>query len=241
MSRESGASAEHPLLGMPRRDVVMTAALAVATAAVFVAVAVPSTRAHVQAIDSAFLRRMLAIRWGPLTGLAKVFNFVGFTVVMLPVRLAIAAFLVWRRRWWHLASLVSAVVVSEVLLGRLKALYDRPRPHGSLVHTTGASFPSGHAVAASVTAVAAVIALFPEGPRRYAWGAVAVAFALLMGLSRAYLSAHWLSDAVAGVLLGTTIALACAVTVHGIREALTRRAGEREAGGAYLKSNPLSL
>ena len=99
----------------------------------------------------------------------------------------------------------------EVAIGTLKALYDRPRALGSLVETSGASFPSGHAVAASVTAVAAVIALLPEGPRRYRWGAGAVAFSFLMGVSRTYLGAHWLSDAVAGVMLGTTIALGTAM------------------------------
>jgi membrane-associated phospholipid phosphatase len=203
---------------MPWRDLLTTALLALATAAIFVLVAVPSTRAHVQSLDDAFRRRMLAIRSRPLTAVARFLDLIGRTGVTLPVRLAIAGFLAWRRRWWHLASFVSAVIVSEVLLGRLKALYDRPRPPGSLVGTSGASFPSGHAVAASVTVVAAVIALFPEGAKRYAWGALAVAFSLLMGVSRAYLSAHWLSDAVAGVLLGTTIALVSAVTVHAVRQ-----------------------
>jgi undecaprenyl-diphosphatase len=74
--------------------------------------------------------------------------------------------------------------------------------------------------------VAAVIALLPEGPKRYAWGAAAVAFSMVMGLSRAYLGAHWLSDAVAGVLLGTTVALGTALVVHVIRE---RRVARRPA------------
>jgi membrane-associated phospholipid phosphatase len=50
-----------------------------------------------------------------------------------------------------------------------------------------------------------------------------VVFSLLMGLSRAYLAAHWLSDAVAGVLLGTTVALGTALVVHLIRERRLRR------------------
>jgi membrane-associated phospholipid phosphatase len=94
-----------------------------------------------------------------------------------------------------------------VLIGSLKGIYDRPRPPGSLVATSGASFPSGHAIAASVTVLAAVIALVPPGRRRVWWGAAAVAFSILMGLSRAYLAAHWLSDAAAGILLGTSCAL----------------------------------
>jgi membrane-associated phospholipid phosphatase len=113
----------------------------------------------------------------------------------------------------------------------------RARPPGSLVATTGSSFPSGHAVAASVTVVAAVIALFPEGNRRYVLGAVAAVFSLVMALSRAYLGAHWLSDAVAGVLLGTSIALCVALVVHVIRE---RGLGARNAAPRPVLDEPVA-
>ena len=209
---------EHPLLGMPQRDTVVTATLAVATVALFGLMATEAGRDLIQPIDDAFLRWMASLRTGGLTLIAKLFNLVGLTYVMAPVRVGIAAFLAIRRRWWHFAAFVSAIVVSEISIGTLKALYDRPRALGSLVETSGASFPSGHAVAASVTVVAAVIALVPEGPRRYRWGAVAVAFSSLMALSRAYLGAHWLSDAVAGVMLGTSIALGTALVTHRVRE-----------------------
>jgi membrane-associated phospholipid phosphatase len=209
---------EHPLLGMPRRDTVVTAVLAVATAALFALMATDPGRALIQPIDDAFLRWVRSVRTGWLTWIAKIFNLVGLTYVMTPVRIGVAALLAIRRRWWHFIAFVSAIVVSEISIGTLKALYDRPRALGSLVETSGASFPSGHAVAASVTAVAAVIALFPEGSRRYRWGAAAVAFSSVMGLSRAYLGAHWLSDAAAGVLLGTSIALGTALIVHRVRD-----------------------
>jgi len=75
------------------------------------------------------------------------------------VRIALAGLLALRRRWWHLAAFASAIVLSEALIGSLKGIYDRARPPGSMVATTNASFPSGHAIAASVTVVAAVIAL----------------------------------------------------------------------------------
>jgi undecaprenyl-diphosphatase len=88
---------------------------------------------------------------------------------------------------------------------------------GSLVVTTGTSFPSGHAVAAAVTVVAAVIALVPPGRRRAWWVLAAMAFSILMGLSRAYLGAHWLSDAVAGILLGTACAVVTALIVGQIQ------------------------
>ena len=214
---------EHPLLGMPGRDTIVTASFAIATATLFALMATEAGRDLIQPMDDAFLSWVTSFRTGWLTLIAKLFNLIGLTYVMAPIRVGIAAFLAIRRRWWHFVAFVSAIVVSEILVGTLKALYDRPRAVGSLVETSSASFPSGHAVAASVTAVAAVIALLPEGPRRYRWGAVAVAFSSLMALSRAYLGAHWLSDAVAGVLLGTSIALGTALVTHRVRERRTLR------------------
>ena len=208
---------EHPLLGMPRRDTMVTATLALATVSLFALMATEAGQHLIQPLDDAFLRWMVSLRTWWLTLVAMVFNLVGVTYVMAPIRLGIVAWLATQRRWWHFAAFLSAIVVSEISIGVLKALYDRPRALGSLVETSGSSFPSGHAVAASVTAVAAVIALLPEGSRRYRWGAVAVAFSSLMGLSRAYLGAHWLSDAVAGVLLGTSIALGTALVTHSVR------------------------
>jgi membrane-associated phospholipid phosphatase len=209
---------EHPLLGVFRRDAVTTAVLAVVTTVLFVLMAFHGPRASVQRVDDRWLRLMVNVRSGPLTAIAKVFNVLGLVYVIWSVRRLVAGFLAVKRRWWHLTAFVSAVVLSEAAIGTLKTVYDRPRPAGSLVEVSGGSFPSGHALAASATAVAIVIALLPEGPRRYWWGAVAVAFSLLMGLSRTYLAAHWLSDSIGGILLGTSIALGTAVIVHAIRE-----------------------
>ena len=154
--------------------------------------------------------------------------------VTLPARIALAGFLALRRRWWHLAAFAAAIVASEVLIGSLKGIYDRARPPGSLVATSGASFPSGHAIAASVTVVAAVIALVPAGRRRALWGAAAAAFSIVMGLSRAYLGAHWLSDAIAGIGLGTSCALVTALVTDQIQRRRSRgpllRRAARPAG-----------
>jgi hypothetical protein len=43
----------------------------------------------------------------------------------------------------HLGAFTAAIVLSEVLIGPLKDSYDRTRPPGSLVATTGASFRPG--------------------------------------------------------------------------------------------------
>jgi membrane-associated phospholipid phosphatase len=207
----AAAPEEHPLLASPRRTALLTAGVMALTAVVFALVADHGALAGIQRLDDAWLRLMISGRTPALTVIAKVFNVLGLVYVTLPVRIAVAGFLALRRRWWQLAAFTTAVVASEVLIGPLKGIYDRVRPPGSLVATSGASFPSGHAIAASVTAVAAVIALVPPGRRRTLWSAAAVAFSILMGLSRAYLGAHWLSDATAGILLGTSCALLTAL------------------------------
>jgi undecaprenyl-diphosphatase len=70
--------------------------------------------------------------------------------------------------------------------------------------------------------VAAVIALVPAG-RRTPWALAAALFSILMGLSRAYLGAHWLSDAAAGLLLGTSCALLTALLVSWLQLWRSRR------------------
>jgi len=227
LSRQAAAAREeHPLVASPGRDIAVTVVFLVLTAFVFAAAGDHSALAHIQRIDDSWLRLNVANRSAPVTVIAKFFNLLGLVYVTLPVRIAIAGYLALRRRWWHFAAFVAAIVLSEVLIGTLKGIYDRARPPGSLVATSGASFPSGHSIAASVTIVAAVIALVPPGRRRVWWGAGAVAFSVLMAASRAYLAAHWLSDAVAGILLGTSCALLAALVVGAFQRRWGRHGPE---------------
>jgi membrane-associated phospholipid phosphatase len=235
MTRATAARPEEDaLIGRPRKAALLTAAVVAATVVVFALVADHGVLARIQRVDDAWLRLMISGRAAPLTAIAKVLNVLGLVYVTLPVRIALAGFLALRHRWWHLTAFAAAIAASEVLIGWLKGGYDRARPPGSLVTTSGASFPSGHAIAASVTVLAAVIALVPAGRRRIWWGAAAAAFSIVMGLSRAYLGAHWLSDAIAGIGLGTSCALVMALVTDQFqrrrnREPLRRRA-PRPAG-----------
>src|SRR6266511_1320842 len=126
----TGNEHEHALLDNQPRDRAVAAALGFLTVAIFMLVAVPSTRDIVQRVDDGFLRWVLDHRAAWLTSLAKVFNVIGSVKVMLPVRILAVGFLAFRRRWWHVAAFVSAVVLSEVAIGVLKAAYHRPDLRG---------------------------------------------------------------------------------------------------------------
>ena len=91
----------------------------------------------------------------------------------------------------------------------VKPLVARPRPYtweGSVFqqywielgkHTeSDKSFPSGHMTAA----MAASTAVFLRGKRKISW--TAFLFAIAMGISRIYLSVHYATDVLGGVLTG---------------------------------------
>jgi len=100
-------------------------------------------------------------------------------------------------------GLAGGVFLSE----GLKALFDRPRPPAAyqVVETLNASFPSGHALLATVFYLSVGVMLTRAFPRNrmkaYTLGC-AVVLVLLIGLTRIYLGAHWASDVAAGWGIG---------------------------------------
>lgn len=182
----------------------------------FLALAIPVTEDLVQSFDDVVNRWAVSAEWDPAVTIAKVLDFIGSSFVTWPLVLVVAAWLAWRRRWEALATWVSAMALSQILIGPVKNLYMRVRPPQPLVETTSWSFPSGHSVATATIAIAAVIVLVKAGPKRRNLEMLAAAFAVVMALSRVYLRAHWLTDVAAGVALGAAVAILCAATMHRI-------------------------
>ena len=149
-----------------------------------------------------------------LTVLARILNILGGGAFNIPFRaIALAVLIFVLRRYRHAIAFAITWVLSEALMTALKITIDRTRPPDGLVTTNGSSFPSGHSVAGAAIGISLVIAFLPAGHRRRVWEWMAAGFAFLMGLSRVYLNAHWLSDATTGVFLGAGVALTVAAVV----------------------------
>lgn len=213
------------MLKNPRRTLLYALGLLLAMAVVFVAVgrhpaadAPMTTIGWVGRLDASASRGMNDIRSTPLTWLVIALNVIGAGVVTIPLRALFALWLAFRRRWQGFATWVLTWASAQLILSAAKAFFHRGRPPDPLVATSGYALPSGHAVAGAATAVALVLVLMPSGPRRRKWEVVAIAFAFVMALSRVYADAHWLSDVLAGVLLGTGVALGSAAVVTEVRE-----------------------
>jgi len=125
--------------------------------------------------------------------------------LLVPV---VALFLYLRRRRFESLTLVLAMTGNVIQWG-LKLLVARPRPSAELVkvlqdgnHTL--SFPSGHTLAAIIFygLLAYFAVTLPRFPHKKLVIWTCVIMTILMGISRIYLGAHWLSDVLAGYVLG---------------------------------------
>jgi undecaprenyl-diphosphatase len=138
---------------------------------------------------------------------AKVVTALGTTPAIVAVLLAGIAWLVLRRHQTAAVALALAAIANQVALHVAKAAVGRPRPADSLVSTQGSSFPSGHA-SASIAYLALAVALWRVAPRglpRAALLAAGIVVPILVGLSRVYLHAHYLTDVLGGWALGLAV------------------------------------
>jgi len=213
-----------PLPALRRRVLVTGVVLFVLGLAVTALVAAASTRSAVQRVDDWFYSLMRDLHSAPAVSFSKVLSAVFGTAIDWPIRGLVTIVIAVRRRWLALASWVLTVALSELIIGPIKSLVDRPRPPGALIATSGASYPSGHAIASAVTAIGIVMAL-TTGRRRLWWMIVAVVVATVVALSRTYLAAHWLTDVLGGSFLGAGLALAIPEAFEVARDRRRARGG----------------
>jgi membrane-associated phospholipid phosphatase len=232
-----------PLLTDHRRSLIYGAAAVLGLVLVMIGVgkhptdAAPlTTLAAIGRTDASVYTWAVSIRDGFLTIVFKVFNFLGSGLFTVPLRIVLLAILLRRRRFGAATAFALTWLVSEVALTVLKVVFARGRPPFPLVATVTYSFPSGHATATAAITVSAVLAFMAPGHRRRIWSLAAVGFSLVMGFSRVYLGAHWLSDVVAGVLLGASSAVISFGVVDEVRDLTLPRIHDRRRAVTRMAS-----
>ncbi len=178
-------------------------------------------------LDRPVLDAAVALRTPARDTAVTAFTDLGGTIGMPILVLVVTGVLVALRRSWTPVVVMVVAAAGSLLMTVLgKDLVGRARPPATLAVPpleTSPSFPSGHTLNATVLVGALAYLLLLAG--RHTWqrvlvATVASAFVLAMGLSRVFLGHHWLTDVVAGWLLGLGW-LAAVVTGHRVRLTLS--------------------
>jgi undecaprenyl-diphosphatase len=159
------------------------------------------------ALERRWAEAMQDIQTPALKDLALVFNWLGRGIGRALSIAGIGIVLLAARRWLALLAFAATEALTPLISSLHKALIDRARPPDGLVHPAGASFPSGHAAYAAATCTALVVLFTAPGPHRRLWWTIAALGIVGMAWSRTYLQVHWLTDVIAGSLLGIAVTL----------------------------------
>lgn len=146
-------------------------------------------------------------RTPPLTTFFIIVTSLGSTAVGTIIAVILGVYLLRRRqRYWFAATILT--IAGGSLLNRfLKLAFQRTRPEfdDPIRAFAGYSFPSGHTMAATVVFGTLALFLFTR-KKNFQWRALVITLAvlviLMVGFSRIYLGAHYLTDVMAAMAEG---------------------------------------
>jgi membrane-associated phospholipid phosphatase len=159
-------------------------------------------------IDATVERDIQATNLGPLTLTFPFFTWLGGPGgIPMQVVVILLVVLLNRRAWILALAALAGGLWYEVIVN----LVNRPRPTvGQILRVTehpgSTSFPSGHLIFITISAVVLMLCLgqryLPRWARPIGWAVVA-GIVLAVGLDRIYAGTHWPSDVLAGILIAT--------------------------------------
>ncbi len=143
-----------------------------------------------------------------LTNIMSAVSFLGSILIVTAITTLLFAF--DRKKRTYLPVLWLTLLVALALGFFLKILIARPRPNIlPLELKTNFSFPSGHAL----TVFAPLALIDKECPKlKWLW----LSFGILVLFSRLYLGVHYLSDVIAGALIGYILGLSILILTKHI-------------------------
>jgi membrane-associated phospholipid phosphatase len=181
------------------------------------------------------LDRWMTMRARPLQNsasdaLARSITMLGDARFLVVACLATVVFLYHQKHRVTGLLFAGSVIGGWLLETLLKISFHRSRPDlwPALVAEKTASFPSGHATMATVFfgGIAALVFHLSKSRRlRAAALAGAAVFILAVGATRIFLGAHWLTDVLAGFLVGLFWVVICATGTEYFAKRRVRRSG----------------
>jgi undecaprenyl-diphosphatase len=135
--------------------------------------------------------------------------------IVVTAVVSVVMFIGWRS-WREPLLVCFALILEAAVFITVTGIVGRARPGVAQLDqvSVDTSFPSGHAAAAAAYCAIAIV-IFERTRNRWVRAiavVVAVGLPVIVGLCRMYRGVHYLTDVIAGILLGVV----CAVTVYAI-------------------------
>lgn len=153
-----------------------------------------------QGLDDGWYHLMLDSRTPWLTAANLVLNVVGNAGMVMYCAVLFLVLMIRHRRLAYFTAVANLAALGLTHL--IKFLVARPRPEDRLVQVDSGSYPSGHVSGTVAAMVTTAVVL----GKVWMWISGAILSAAMM-YSRTYLGAHWVSDTIAGALLGVGVTL----------------------------------
>ena len=143
------------------------------------------------------------------------------TIIGLGVVTLVVLWLMRKKR--EAGFLAVALVSGEIIKELLKLIFHRQRPDATfaLISETGYSFPSGHAFMSVIFYGMICYFIYQTCEKKWQKIILPIATAILVfliGFSRIYLGVHWVSDVLAGWLIGGAILAFFIIRLKNIKE-----------------------
>jgi membrane-associated phospholipid phosphatase len=191
-----------------------------------------------QLLDTPALHAAMAVRSPPIDEAITAYTTVGGPTGMSALAGVMIIVLAIRRRSWSPVVLVVLAATGSVLITVVsKQFIGRARPPLSDAippYEYSDSFPSGHALNSLVLAgIIAYLVMLRSRTRRTVarTAAIAIVFAITMGISRVYLGHHWLTDVLMAWILGA-LWLTIVITTHRLYLTLQLLPADRRTTGS---------
>jgi membrane-associated phospholipid phosphatase len=188
----------------------------------FVALTALLINGHLLGFDQRVADWSLTHQPAPIYWTARVFNYLGQGgQVLMPVGLILTGLLFYRTRSWRaLVPFAAGFVLTYITIGPLKIWAGRAAPrfdgpdrtimfNPAAGGTEAMSYPSGHMGNSMVWyAVIALLlsALLSRPLKRWEWIAIRIVPVTVLFCTTVYTGFHWVTDSVAGALLGLFLA-----------------------------------
>ena len=167
-------------------------------------------------IDKLIYAFVISFKCKRLTDVLRLFTTLGneyFTIIMLLILFIV---FIYKKKLKLYKYIFINVVLGSSIMWILKHIIKRPRPYWKWIKQSGYSYPSGHTIAAFLLYGTLILLVNKKikGNLKYICYLMLSIIMLLIGISRIYFGAHYISDVIASILLALVILIISSIYIR---------------------------